>query len=144
MNKKTEKKTDKKALGNSNTKAVKKEVKKADQKEDAAIPKDLRHTKPSGRPSNADRTTTSAMKETIRKTCADILASFTKNKAIASMSTDEKISYLQKMLPFVINEDTQTEGSMTMDLLCKKAARVSIEIATANAEAQSEEDPDDE
>lgn len=132
MNKKIEKKT------------VENTPKKAVKKEDAAIPKDLRHTKPSGRPSNADRTTASAMKETIRKTCADILASFTKSNVIGSMSTDEKISYLKQMLPFVINEDTQTEGSMTMDLLCKKAMRVEMEISVANAEAQSEEDPDDE
>lgn len=142
MNKNTEnKKTEKRQ------KAVekKKELKKVTQKEVTdSIPKDLRHTKPHGRPSNADRTTTSAMKDAIRKTCADILSSFTKKDAIKGMATDEKILYLQKMLPFVINEDTQTEGSMTMELLCKKAMRVEMEISVANAEAQSEEDPDSE
>lgn len=110
--------------------------------EDEGIPKDLRHTKKGGRPSNADRTTATAMKDTIRKTCADILASFNKKDSIEKMSTDDKITYLQKMLPYVINEDVEDEGSVTMDLLCKKAMKVEMEISLVNQESLTEEDPD--
>jgi hypothetical protein len=102
-------------------------------------PKDLRSGKPTGRPSNEDRSSITALKDSIRKTCADVLFSI-KKEDIKMMTVTEKMNYLGKMLPFIIDDDTQTAESVTMGMLVKKAMMVDIQIKSANESAKAIEE----
>jgi hypothetical protein len=102
-------------------------------------PKDLRSGKPTGRPSNEDRSSITALKDSIRKTCADVLYSI-KKEDIKMMTVTEKMNYLGKMLPFIIDDDTQTAESVTMGMLVKKAMMVDIQIKSANESAKAIEE----
>jgi hypothetical protein len=102
-------------------------------------PKDLRSGKPTGRPSNEDRSSITALKDSIRKTCADVLYSI-KKEDVKMMTVTEKMNYLGKMLPFIIDDDTQTAESVTMGMLVKKAMMVDIQIKSANESAKAIEE----
>lgn len=106
-------------------------------------PKDLRSGKPTGRPSNEDRSTITALKDSIRKTCADVLFSI-KKEDIKMMTVTEKMNYLGKMLPFIIDDDTQTAESVTMGMLVKKALLIDLQIKSANEKAKTIEEDNDE
>ena len=106
-------------------------------------PKDLRSGKPTGRPSNEDRSSITALKDSIRKTCADVLFSI-KKEDIKMMTVTEKMNYLGKMLPFIIDDDTQTAESVTMGMLVKKAIMIDIQIKNANENAKTIEEDNDE
>lgn len=113
------------------------------EKTEVAIPKDLRSSKPTGRPSNEERSTVTALKESIRKSCADVLFSI-KKEDIKMMTITEKMNYLGKMLPFIIDDDTQTAESVTMGMLVKKALTVELQIKAANENARTtREDSED-
>lgn len=107
------------------------------------IPADLRSYRKSGRPSNEERSTITSIKDTIRKTCADVLYSI-KPQDIAMMTITEKLQYLGKMLPFVIDDDTQTAESTTMEMLIEKAIKVEMRIKCAAEIAETTEEDDDE
>jgi hypothetical protein len=50
------------------------------------------------------------------------------------------MNYLGKMLPFIIDDDTQTAESVTMGMLVKKAMMVDIQIKSANESAKAIEE----
>ena len=104
------------------------------------IPKDLRGTKKVGRQSNEERATVPAIKEAIRKSCADILFSIRKED-IKNMSTNEKITYLARMLPFIMEDDNQSVESVTIGMLIKKAISVDEQIQKANSATKSKTPP---
>lgn len=106
-------------------------------------PKDLRSGKPTGRPSNEDRSSITALKDSIRKTCADVLFSI-KKEDIKMMTVTEKMNYLGKMLPFIIDDDTQTAESVTMGMLVKKALLIDLQVKSANERAKTIEEDNDE
>ena len=106
-------------------------------------PKDLRSGKPTGRPSNEDRSSITALKDSIRKTCADVLFSI-KKEDIKMMTVTEKMNYLGKMLPFIIDDDTQTAESVTMGMLVKKALLIDLQVKCANERAKTIEEDNDE
>lgn len=102
------------------------------------IPRDLRGKKASGRPSNEERSTVTALKENIRMSCADVLFSIKKDD-IKMMTITEKMNYLGKMLPFIIDDDTQNAESVTMSMLVEKAIKVEMQIKSANENARTKE-----
>lgn len=106
-------------------------------------PKDLRSSKPTGRPSNEERSTVTALKESIRRSCASVLFSI-KKEDIQQMTITEKMNYLGKMLPFIIDDETQTAESVTMSMLVKKALQVNVQIKAANESARTTEEDSDE
>jgi hypothetical protein len=106
-------------------------------------PVDLRSSKPIGRLSNEERSSITALKDSIRKTCADVLFSI-KKEDIKMMTVTEKMNYLGKMLPFIIDDDTQTAESVTMGMLVKKAIMIDIQIKNANENARTIEEDNDE
>lgn len=77
-----------------------------------------------------------ALKETIRKSCADVLFSI-KKEDIKLMTITEKMNYLGKMLPFIIDDDTQTAETVTMGMLIKKALTVEVQVKSANESART-------
>lgn len=101
-------------------------------------PRDLRRKKANGRPSNEERSTVTALKDSIRLTCADVLFSIKKDD-IKMMTITEKMNYLGKMLPFIIDDDTQTAESVTMSMLVEKAIKVEMQIKSANENARRRE-----
>lgn len=103
------------------------------------IPKDLRGTKKVGRLSNDERSTVPAIKEEIRKTCADIL--FSIRKDVKKMSISEKTTYLARMLPLVMDDENQSVESITMGMLIKKAIAVDEQIQRANKATTAETPP---
>ena len=104
------------------------------------IPKDLRGTKKVGRQSNDERSTVPALKEAIRKSCADILFSIRKED-IKTMSISEKTTYLARMLPFIMDDENQSVESITMGMLIKKAIAVDEQIQRANKATTAETPP---
>jgi hypothetical protein len=60
------------------------------------------------------------------------------------MTVTEKMNYLGKMLPFIIDDDTQTAESGTMGMLVKKAIMIDIQIKNANESARTIEEDNDE
>lgn len=104
------------------------------------IPKDLRGTKKVGRQSNDERSTVPALKEAIRKSCADILFSIRKED-IKTMSIGEKTTYLARMLPLVMDDENQSVESITMGMLIKKAIAVDEQIQRANKATTAETPP---
>lgn len=101
-------------------------------------PRDLRHKKANGRPSNEERSSVTSLKESIRLTCADVLFSIKKDD-IKMMTITEKMNYLGKMLPFIIDDETQNAESVTMSLLIEKAIKVDMQIKSANENARKRE-----
>lgn len=108
----------------------------AESKIKVSTPIDLRSSKPTGRPSNEERSSVTALKETIRKSCADVLFSI-KKEDIKLMTITEKMNYLGKMLPFIIDDDTQTAETVTMGMLIKKALTVEVQVKSANESART-------
>jgi hypothetical protein len=54
------------------------------------------------------------------------------------------MNYLGKMLPFIIDDDTQTAESVTMSMLVKKAIMIDVQIKNANESARTIEEDNDE
>ena len=44
------------------------------------------------------------------------------------------------MLPVIMDENTQSEDDVTMEILCKKAVKVNLRIQEANEEGLKEEE----
>lgn len=113
------------------------------ERNDVNTPVDLRSSKSVGRPSNEERSSVTALKDTIRKTCADVLFSI-KKEDIKMMTVTEKMNYLGKMLPLIIDDDTQTAESVTMGMLIKKAIMIDVQIKNANESARTTIEDSDE
>ena len=66
--------------------------------------------------------------------------------AINEMIKENKVSfqdlsgYVTKTIPLVMNENTQSEDDVTMEILCKKAVKVNLRIQEANEEGLKEEE----
>ena len=52
-------------------------------------------------------------------------------------------SYVTKTIPLVMNENTQSESDVTMEILCKKAVKVNMRIQEANEEGLKEEEDEE-
>lgn len=94
------------------------------------------------RPTDKERCSPQAQKEKLRELCADALAQMKKKIKEADFQT--LANFVAKTLPLVINEDTQTESDVQMELLVKKAVKVQLRINEANEQYLKEEDLQDE
>lgn len=158
------KKTDKKALGKSNTKAhtkcpakaVEKTTKKAVKKDDVDIPdempegvtipedideapRDLRGSKPAGRPTNAERSKTSAIDEKTNLLIADIIGDIQKARSDNKLSLELEVKLLPQLLNHMVRDDDQEdESELTMTILGKKYLNEQKKVKAATLAARGE------
>lgn len=110
-----------------------------------------------GRPSKAEKYSPQAQKEIIRELCGNaiylmnehlkdlieeqkLLKKDKQNKQIMKVDIQSLGTLVGKMLPIVIDENTQSESDVTMEILCKKAVKVKMRINEANEEGLKEEE----
>lgn len=158
------KKTDKKALGKSNTKAhtkcpakahekcPQKVVKKSDvdipdeMPEGVTIPedideapRDLRGNKPAGRPTNAERSKTSAIDEKTNLLIADIIGDIQKARSDNKLSLELEVKLLPQLLNHMVRDDDQEdESELTMTILGKKYLNEQKKVKAATLAARGE------
>ena len=90
------------------------------------------------RPSNEERSTPEYQKKLAREVCADALREL--KLKIKKANPGELTAIVTKLLPVVLNEDTQSQTDMTMELLAQKAIRVSMRVREANEQNLKEEE----
>ena len=66
------------------------------------------------------------------------------NKQIMKVDIQSLGTLVGKMLPIVVDENTETQSDVTMDLLIKKALKVKLRVKEANEEGVKEEDTENE
>ena len=94
------------------------------------------------RPTNREKYSVQAQKDKLRVICGEALAQLQRQIKKADVNT--LANFIVKMIPIVLDDNTQTESDVTMDLLIKKAIKVNLRIKEANEEGIREEEPDEE
>ena len=111
-----------------------------------------------GRPTNAEKYSPQAQKDMLRELCGDAIYLMSehlkdliaeqkrlkKEKKILNVDLKSLGHFVGSMLPIIINENTETQSDVTMDLLIKKAIKVNMRIQEANEEEQKEEEAEPE
>lgn len=97
------------------------------------------------RPKNSERYSPQAQREQLRAICGDALAIMKKQLQSAKDRPDFQTlaNFVSKTLPIIIDDNTQTESDVTMDLLIKKAIKVNMRIREANEEGLKEENSEE-
>ena len=90
------------------------------------------------RPRNADKYSPQAQKEMVKVLVGEALAQLRKQIKKADPAT--LATFVQKMLPVVLNEDNQTTSDVTLDLLAQKAIKVSLRIRDAHEQNLTSEE----
>lgn len=84
------------------------------------------------RPKNSDKTNPQAQREQLKLLVGDALSCLRKQIKKADVNT--LANFVTKMMPLVLNDDTQTENDVTLEVLVQKAIRVSHRIQDSNAQ----------
>jgi len=88
--------------------------------------KDLRSDKQVGRPSNTERSSGSAIKETIHLLTADLLKSL--RKEVNMMTPNEKSNLLGKLLQYVADDEQTTLEDASFNVLAEKYLKIECRI----------------
>lgn len=114
-----------------------------------------------GRPTKAEKYSPQAQKEMLRELCGNAIYLMNEhlkdlieeqkrlkkdkaNKQIMKVDIQSLGTLVGKMLPIVVDENTETQSDVTMDLLIKKAINVNMRIQEANEEGLKEEEAEPE
>lgn len=89
------------------------------------------------RPRNTERMSPQAQRQKAREVCSDALDEL--KKKVRQAGVGELTAIVTKLLPLVMNEETQTQADATMELLAQKALRVKIRIREANEQNLKQE-----
>lgn len=109
------------------------------------------------RPTKAEKYSPQAQKDMLRELCGDAIYLMSEhlkdliaeqkrlkkdenNKQIMKIDIQSLGTFVGKMLPIVMDENTQSESDVTMEILCKKAVKVKMRINEANEEGVKEEE----
>lgn len=90
------------------------------------------------RPKNSDKTNPQAQREQLKLLVSDALSQLRKQIKKADVNT--LANFVTKMMPLVLNDDTQTENDVTLEMLVQKAVRVSHRIQDANVQNLTSEE----
>ena len=82
------------------------------------------------RPKNTEKSTPQAQRELARNICAESLSQL--KKKLKQASVGELTALVTKLLPIVLDEDTQSTSDITLELLTQKACKVQMRIENAN------------
>ena len=111
-----------------------------------------------GRPTKAEKYSPQAQKEMLRELCGDAIYLMSEHmkgliaeqkkakqeKKTIKLDIQSLGNFVSKMLPIVMDENTETQSDVTMDLLIKKAIKVNMRIHEANEEGLKEEEAEPE
>ena len=92
------------------------------------------------RPSKAEKYSAQAQKELYRELCGDALQQMKKQIKTGKIDFQSLANFVNKAIPIVTDENTETGKMVTMDMLLKKSVKVSMRIQEANEEGLKEED----
>lgn len=107
------------------------------------------------RPSKEEKYGVQGQKQLLREICGDALYLIRENlkETIAEQARRKKAkqepmkidyqalgNFVGKMMPIIVDDNTQTNKIVTMDMLLKKSVNVSMRIKEANEEGLKEED----
>ena len=93
-----------------------------------------------GRPKKAEKYSAQAFIETQKELVGMALEQMKKRIKKGDVAFQDLAGYVTKTIPLVMNENTQSESDVTMEILCKKAIKVNMRIQEANEEGLKEED----
>ena len=93
-----------------------------------------------GRPKKAEKYSPQAFIEKQKELVGMALEEMKKRIKKGDVSFQDLSGYVTKTIPLVMNENTQSEDDVTMEILCKKAVKVNLRIQEANEEGLKEED----
>jgi len=82
------------------------------------------------RPTNEEKYSIQGQKAMLNKAVGEALVKLRSEIKKADVNT--LANFVTKMLPLLLNEDTQTTSDVTLELLTKKALRVKVRINEAN------------
>ena len=90
------------------------------------------------RPRNKDRYSPQVQRDKLRELTADAL---TRMKSLVQKADFQTLAnFVSKALPLILNDNTQTENDVQMELLIKKAVKVQLRINEANEQYLTEEE----
>ena len=92
------------------------------------------------RPKNSERYSPQAQRKLVRELCGDALEQMKKQIKAGNVDFQSLSSFVSKVLPVVVDDNTETATDVTMDLLIKKAIKVDLRIREANEEGLKEEE----
>ena len=93
-----------------------------------------------GRPKKAEKYSAQAFIETQKELVGMALEQMKKRIKKGDVAFQDLAGYVIKTLPLIMNENTQSEDDVTMEILCKRAVKVNLRIQEANEEGLKEED----
>ena len=92
------------------------------------------------RPKKSEKNTPQAFTELQKELVGMALDKMKKMIKENKVSFQDLSGYVTKTIPLVMNENTQSEDDVTMEILCKKAVKVNLRIQEANEEGLKEEE----
>ncbi len=96
-----------------------------------------------GRPKKSEKYSAQAFLDSQKELVGMALEEMKKRIKKGDVSFQDLSGYVTKAIPLIMNENTQSESDVTMELLCKKAIKVNLRIEEANAEGVKEEEEDE-
>lgn len=93
-----------------------------------------------GRPKKAEKYSPQAFVDQQKELVGMALEKMKKMIKDNKVSFQDLSGYVTKTIPLVMNENTQSESDVTMEILCKKAIKVNMRIHEANEEGLKEEE----
>lgn len=94
------------------------------------------------RPTNAERYSPDAQKDLIKVLCGEAIVQL--RKKIKHADANTLAGLVTKLLPVVLDDDTQSNTDVTMELLARKAVKVQVRIKDATEQQQVSEAIEDE
>ena len=93
-----------------------------------------------GRPKKAEKYSAQSFVDQQKELVGMALEKMKKMIKENKVSFQDLSGYVTKTIPLVMNENTQSESDVTMEILCKKAIKVNMRIQEANEEGLKEEE----
>lgn len=90
------------------------------------------------RPSNSERYSTQNQKEQLKLLCGEAIIQL--RKQLKSADANTLTRFIMQIMPMLLNEDTQTQSDLSLEVLAKKALKVNMRIKDATELQQVSEE----
>lgn len=95
------------------------------------------------RPKNSEKYSPQAQKQLVRELCGDALLEMKKMIKSGKADFTSLSTFVGKMLPIIVDDNTENVTDVTIDMLVKKAIKVNMRIQEANEEGLKEEEDEE-
>ncbi len=90
------------------------------------------------RPTNTERYSPQAQREQLKVLCGEAIAQLRKKIKTADPATLARI--ITQVSPVILNDDTQSQSDVTLEILAKRALNVHMSIKKSNTQQHTSED----